>query len=70
MYDQEFASKMSCHSLHVPLDCGIYDNRAHHPAGFCHSDHHHGGCVWMKSMCCLQVMVSEYPRGEPLFQAD
>lgn len=55
---------------HVPLGCGICGNYAHHPAWFCHSDHPLCEADGMKNMCCLQVMVSEYLRGEPLLQAD
>jgi hypothetical protein len=48
----------------------IFDNSSHHLACSSRSDHHLCDSVWMKNTCCLQVMVSEYPRGEPLLQAN
>lgn len=57
-------------SFCVPQDCAIGDNSCHRLAGSSHSDHRLCDSVWMRNTCCLQVMVSEYPRGEPLLQAN
>lgn len=54
----------------IPPDCEIGDNCVHHLASPAHNDHPLCDSVWMKSMCSLQVMVSENPRGEPLLQAN
>lgn len=51
-------------------DCEIGGKYVHHLASPAHSDHPLCDSVWMKSMCSLQVMVSENPRGEPLLQAN
>jgi hypothetical protein len=51
-------------------DCVIggaaFPRRVH----LCRIDPHLCDFAWTKSMCCLQVMVSAYPRGEPLLQAN
>jgi hypothetical protein len=53
-----------------PLGCGTCDNPVRHPVDFCRSDHPLCDFGETRSMCCLQEMVSEYPRGEPLSQAN
>jgi hypothetical protein len=53
-----------------PLDCGTGDMHARQPVCFCRSDHPLCDFGEMRSMCCLQEMVSECPRGEPLSQAN
>lgn len=50
-------------------DCVIGDVTFPRPDHLCRIDPHLCDFVWMKSMSCLQVMVSAYPRGEPLLQA-
>lgn len=50
------------------LDCVIGDATFPRPVHLCRIDPHLCDFVW--SMCCLQVMVSAYPRGEPLLQAN
>lgn len=55
---------------HLPPGCGTCDIRGLQPVCFCRSDHPLCESGETRSMCCLQEMVSEYPRGEPLSQAN
>ena len=49
------------------LDFGIFDVPSRHHVYSSHGDPHPCESVSMKSACCLQAMVSEYPG--PLSQA-
>lgn len=53
---------------HEPQGYEISDSSGHRLVS-AHSGHRLCDFVWMMNMCCLQVMVSEYPHGEPLLQA-
>lgn len=60
-----------CFQGHIPPGCGsVGSSSFHRPAGSSRNGHHLYGFVEMMKGSCLQVMVSDYPCGEPLLLAN